>query len=283
MTREDRKKKRIRQLRIRVSFFCIVMAALIGLIYIGIKTRKEDSEKEVTKVKEEIQEEQLSEVSEEVLTAKTVALEAGAPDAIIELLDKNTETVDFVECYGELKDIPPAETVGELPEDGSLPHLLQWDKKWGYQPYGDSFIAASGCGPTCLSMVITGLTGNEKITPYVLAKYAQENGYMIDAGGTYAAFMRDSVTEWGIIATESLESESFVQEETAKGKPIACNLNPGKYFTDVGHFIVITGYEDGIITVLDPFSIKNTEQEWKYSDIKEQIAGLYSYEVVKTE
>lgn len=281
MARQDRKKKRIRQLRIRVFFFCVVLAALIGLIYIGIKARQDSKEK--PEVKKEVQEEQLSEEELYLNQVRENAIKEGVPGEVVELLDKNPETVDFVANYTKLKDTPPADSVGELPEDGTMPHLLQWDERWGYQSYGESTIASSGCGPTCLSMVITGLTGDKTITPLVLVRYAEENGYMIDGGGTYAAFMRDPVTEWGIVATESLESESFVQEETAKGNPIACNLNPGKYFTDVGHFILITGYEDGSITVLDPFSIKNTEKEWKYSDIKEQIAGLYSYEVMKEE
>lgn len=245
----------------------------------GVKNRRDN--KEQAEVKKEVLEEQLPEVSEEVLMARAVAMEADAPDAIIELLDKNTETVDFVEQYGELKDEPPADTVGELPEDGSLPHLLQWDTRWGYQPYGESFIAASGCGPTCLSMVITGLTGDTTVTPYMVAGYAEEMGYMIEEGGTYAGFMWEPVEKWGLTATESLESESFLRDEIAEGKPVVCNLEPGEYFTDVGHFIIITGYEDGVITVLDPFSIENTEKEWNYSDIKEQIAGLYSYELIK--
>lgn len=279
MRREDRKKQRICQLRRHVGIFAIVLIVLIGLLYIVINSRQESKEK--TEVKKEVQEEQISEVNEEVLTAKAVAMENDAPEEIIALLDKNPETVDFVAQYGELKDAPAAETVGELPDDGSLPHLLQWDTGWGYQAYGKSSIAASGCGPTCLSMVITGLTGDTTVTPYVLAKYAEESGYMIEGGGTYAAFMWETVGKWGLSSVESLESENFLRDEIESGKPVICNLNPGKYFTDVGHFIVITGYEDGVITVLDPFSIENTEKEWKYSDIKEQIAGLYSYELTE--
>lgn len=286
MGREDIKQKRKRQLHRRMTNSGFVTLIVIMGICVFFKSRSEEKDAEQTGAQEQQNiesdtEDLLSPVDEKVLMAREAAESVGAPEEIIELLDKNTETADFVEKYGELKDVPPADTVGELPEDGSLPHLLQWDTRWGYQLYGESYIAVSGCGPTCLSMVITGLTGDTSVTPYVLAKYAEENGYLVAEGGTYAAFMRDPVTKWGITATESLENEAFVRDETAKGNPIACNLNPGKYFTDVGHFIIITGYEDGMITVLDPFSIENTEKEWKYSDIKEQIAGLYSYTVTE--
>lgn len=74
------------------------------------------------------------------------------PEEIIQLLDKNSETAEFVENYGEKKDAPPAQTVADALEPGQIPHLLQWDERWGYQSYGTSTIAASGCGPTCMSM-----------------------------------------------------------------------------------------------------------------------------------
>lgn len=35
----------------------------------------------------------------------------------------------------------------------TVPAILQWDLRWGYQPYGDSMIYAVGCAPTCMSMV----------------------------------------------------------------------------------------------------------------------------------
>ena len=281
MTREDRKKKRIRQLRIRVCFFCVVLAALIGLIFIWTMSRQDnDKEPQIKEVHDEIQGEQADEKSE-LNEVREKAVKAGAPEEILELLDKNPETIDFVANYAELKDVPPADTIGESLEEGTVPHLLQWDSKWGYQTYGDSTIAASGCGPTCLAMVIVGLTGDTTVTPYVLSKYSEDMGYAVEGGGTYANFMCETLDEWGIEAAESLESEKFLQDEMAEGKVIVCNLNPGKYFTDVGHFIVITGYENGVITVLDPFSIENTEKEWNYSDIKEQVAGLYSYALKK--
>ena len=41
----------------------------------------------------------------------------------------------------------------------------------------------TGCGPTVLSMVVSGLTGDSSITPYVVARYAQENGYYVSGTG----------------------------------------------------------------------------------------------------
>ena len=57
-------------------------------------------------------------------------------------------------------------------KEESFPLLLQWDKRWGYAPYGGSIIGLSGCGPTCLSMVLITLTGNETQTPAQVAQFS---------------------------------------------------------------------------------------------------------------
>ena len=75
---------------------------------------------------------------------------------------------------------------GELTKkecEGKIPLLLQWDRRWGYVSYGSSDIGLSGCAPTCLSMVIVGLTGNRNATPDKIAEYAQENGYYLKGTG----------------------------------------------------------------------------------------------------
>ena len=48
-----------------------------------------------------------------------------------------------------------------------MPLLLQWDERWGYRYYGDQMMAINGCGPTCLSMVVSYLTQNGRYHPYI--------------------------------------------------------------------------------------------------------------------
>ena len=52
-------------------------------------------------------------------------------------------------------------------------------------------------------------------------------------------------------------------------------MGPGD-FTTTGHFIVLVGYENGKIKVNDPNSIKNSEKEWTYEQIKDQIRNLWA-------
>lgn len=57
--------------------------------------------------------------------------------------------------------------------------FLQWDKRWGYVPYGQSNIGISECGPACLSMVLYGLTRDKNLTPDALAGQAMNGGSIL--------------------------------------------------------------------------------------------------------
>ncbi len=236
-----------------------------------VSAQKNKKVKKEEKSPEELRAEEIAKVKEE-------AAAAGCPQSMIDLIDKNDETLDFVRDFSSKKDVPVAETIGDAPEAGVIPHLLQWDERWGYAPYGSSTIAASGCGPTCISMVIAGLTGDVTATPYKLAKFSEENGYIDEENGTYWAFLTNAASGWGISCQETMLDESMVQQELEAGHPIICNVGPGD-FTQVGHYIILTGYSDGNVTVNDPFSNRNTEKTWVYADIAGQVKGMWVYSV----
>ena len=75
------------------------------------------------------------------------------PEELVELLDKNPETKDFVLDYPLLKDSSPEIDLSEHTDTDSVPLLFQWDQRWGYNQYAGELMGLSGCGPTCLSMV----------------------------------------------------------------------------------------------------------------------------------
>ena len=94
------------------------------------------------------------------------------PREILKLASENAETLDFAADYLEKKDIPCADSVGEI-KKGTIPFLLQWDERWGYGAYGNGVIGINGCGPTCLAMVAAGLTGDDRLTPARVAAFAE--------------------------------------------------------------------------------------------------------------
>lgn len=241
-------------------------------------------EKAVQKAQEEEKEEKKQETrltpeekkQQEIEQVKQEAKQAGCPDALISLIDQNDETLEFVKDYAQKKDSPVPDTV-ELPPEGTIPHYLQWDERWGYASYGTSTIAGSGCGPTCMSMVIVGLTRDPSATPYRLARYSEENGFVDEANNTYWAFLDSAARQWGLQCREGMMDETELAAELAAGHPVICSMLPGD-FTDGGHFLVLTGDQNGQISLLDPFSRRNTEKLWNYTDIADQIREMWVFE-----
>lgn len=200
------------------------------------------------------------------------------PDELLELLAANRETVDFVLDYPQKKDTVPADTVGEVTK-GDIPLLLQWDERWGYAIYGDDMIAINGCGPTVISMVAAGLTGDSTITPYRVARFSEENGYYAGDSGTSWMLMTEGARQFGICGEELGLSESDILSALQNGQPIICSMKPGD-FTTTGHFIVLTGTEDGKIRVNDPNSRIRSKKLWDYSTLEGQINNLWAYSLL---
>lgn len=213
---------------------------------------------------------------ERIKRVREEARQSGYPEDITGLLKKNSETVNFVEHFVTNKNTPPAQVVSDDLKKGEIPQLLQWDERWGHVSYGTGFIANCGCGPTAMSMIISGLTGDASVTPVVVAKYSEENGYIDEDNNTYWELMSKGAKHWGISCAEGDLSEKFVAKELKAGHPIICSMGPGD-FTDKGHFIVLTKYKSGKVKVNDPFSQKNSDKVWKYSKIKDQIKSLWVY------
>lgn len=197
------------------------------------------------------------------------------PEELIELLENNAETADFVLGYPEKKDTAPAETIGDVTQ-GEIPLLLQWDERWGYAYYADDMIAVNGCGPTAIAMVAAGLTGDNTVTPYKVAQFSAGNGYYAGDSGTSWPLMTDGAQQFGIYGEEMGLSEDEVFSALENGHPIICSMRPGD-FTTTGHFIVLTGVEDGKIRVNDPNSRERSGKLWDYSRLEYQINNLWVY------
>lgn len=79
----------------------------------------------------------------------------------------------------------------------------------------------------------------------------------------------------GIYCQEGILNEETMALELDQKHPIVCSVLPGD-FTKTGHFIILTDYEDGKVSVLDPFSKANTRQ-WVFEDIEDQIQEMWVY------
>ena len=197
------------------------------------------------------------------------------PKQLKDLALKNEEALEFVYDY-------PAEHVKEhtidLTEEASMdsvPLFVQWDKRWGYEKYSGNFFAASGCGPTTLSMVVVYLTHNREASPIAVAKYSKEAGYSVDGSGSSWTLISEGCRHYGVKAKAVALDESRMKAELDEGHPIVVNVGPGD-FTDTGHFMVITVYDDEGFSINDPNSIEKSGKRWLFKNISSQIRAVWS-------
>ena len=197
------------------------------------------------------------------------------PKQLKDLALKNEEALEFVYDY-------PAEHVKEhtidLTEEASMdsvPLFVQWDKRWGYEKYSGNFFAASGCGPTTLSMVVVYLTHDREASPIAVAKYSKEAGYSVDGSGSSWTLISEGCRHYGVKAKTVALDESRMKAELDEGHPIVVNVGPGD-FTDTGHFMVTTGYDDEGFSINDPNSIEKSGKRWLFKNISSQIRAVWS-------
>ncbi len=197
------------------------------------------------------------------------------PAQLLEMLSRNPDALEFVLGYPDKQGQVFAETIGEV-EAGTIPLLLQYDPRWGYADYGGSPLALSGCGPTCLSMVIAGLTGDGTATPYAVARYAEAAGYYVPDTGTSWALMSEGAAHFGVLGEELPLSQPAIEAALTEGRPVICSVRPGD-FTTSGHFILLAGVEDGQFVVHDPNSAERSGQLWTYERLEPQIRNLWAF------
>ncbi|MCR5800430.1 MAG: C39 family peptidase [Lachnospiraceae bacterium] len=199
------------------------------------------------------------------------------PESLLELMEHNPETRDFVLGYFQNKDKAVEIDISGEVHKGTIPLFLQWDERWGYEKYGADFMAVTGCGPTCLSMVQCGLSGETKWNPLEVANMAQKQGFYVEGAGSSWDLMTTGAEQIGLYEHEVVYDEAHIISELESGNPIICIMGPGD-FTSSGHFIVLAGVDEyGKIIVCDPNSRINSEKHWEVGEIIGQIRNLWGY------
>lgn len=197
------------------------------------------------------------------------------PEAMLELIEKYAQTVEYVYHYPEYKDKKWEIDLSAEAAADTVPLLMQWDSRWGYAPYGSGLIGYTGCGPTSLSMAALYLLDDPKWTPLEVAKFAEENGYCSPGNGSKWTLMSEGSAALGLAARELALVERYMKDELDLGHPIIMAMGPGD-FTTGGHFIVVTGYDEESFTVNDPNSRANSEKHWTFRTLEPQIKNLWA-------
>lgn len=196
------------------------------------------------------------------------------PEALLEMLEKNEETYEFVTEYPNRADYMGKEIdIAKECQGQEVPLLMQWDLRWGYDNYGAEMIGVAGCGPTCMTMAYVHLTGDTSMNPRKMAEYAYENGFYTEAGTSWN-FFTEGAADLGLYGNEIPLGEGQMKGVLDNGGVIVCSMRPGD-FTTTGHFILIRGYDENGFYVNDPNSRKNSERQWDFETLSPQIKCLW--------
>lgn len=273
---KNRQKRKERKRRVAILMLVIVASVISLALWQNQQNKAQEAAKKVEEAKDKSKKNK-SDKKDTFDREKLAA--AGCPDTLLDLAERNPETIDFVKGYLDYDSTSVNRDISAEVQQGTIPLFLQWDKRWGYEQYGDNFMAVTGCGPTCLSMVYSGLTGKTDMNPYEVAKRADAEGYYVDGEGSLWTIMETFASELGLHSESIMLDENTIKAELAAGKPIICVVGPGE-FTDNGHFMVLTGVsQDGKILLHDPNSKANSNKEWDYAELASQIQALWAYSV----
>lgn len=141
-------------------------------------------------------------------------------------------------------------------------YFNQTDPRFAFTPYGDGdfgIVQNTGCGPTSAAMVVSTLT-KTYTDPNEIASWAMFNGYNMGNNGSSWELFPAVARKYGLDYQFSYSIEDARNCLKTGGLVILSqNSSLNNYWTDSGHFIVLTGYEDDLYTVNDPYSIYRTE------------------------
>lgn len=196
------------------------------------------------------------------------------PQSLIDLLERNPETERFVLEYPLLCGTEHRVDLSEYADSETVPLFMQWDQRWGYIEYGGDVAGVTGCGPVCLSMAAIYVTGDTRLSPDFMLRFAAENGYCVPGSGSSWTLISEGGVALGLDVTEIPLDQNRIFSNLEVDNPIICAMGPGD-FTSSGHFIVLTGLEDGLIRVNDPNSTPNSQTLWDYDEIRDQIRNLW--------
>lgn len=197
-------------------------------------------------------------------------------DDMLKALANNPEMADFVKNSLKAEEKATGAGISVLEKGQEYPLFLQWDPRWGYAEYGENNIGLSGCGPTCVSMAMYYLLGDEDLTPDKVAEYSMRNGYYVMGTGTAWALLEDMPKEYGIQVSQPSKTEQNMKRELDAGGIIICSMKAGD-FTDGGHFVVIYGYDEEGFLINDSNCVARSRQKWPYSALKKQLKNIWVY------
>ncbi|MGT2754888.1 GBS Bsp-like repeat-containing protein [Streptococcus ovis] len=137
------------------------------------------------------------------------------------------------------------------------PYYSQRDSRWGGIHFGAWSFAATGCVPTSMAMVISGIRGIT-VTPVQVGNFLHYHTleYNRNFYGTSSRGLVMAARNWGL-KTSALNSYQALETALRQDYYVTAAVGPSKYIAVGGHEIVLKGYRNGQTYVLDPYNAAN--------------------------
>ncbi|TWT14731.1 SH3 domain-containing protein [Streptococcus sp. sy010] len=137
------------------------------------------------------------------------------------------------------------------------PYYSQRDARWANKQYGLSNMDATGCVPTVLSMVFSGLTG-EDIKPTTVADYLYKETVAFNKLelGTDATGIILAAEKWNMDATP-LKTQADIEEALKEGHYVLAAVQGSPFvrvYGSLSHELLLAGYDNGKTYVRDPYT-----------------------------
>ena len=126
-------------------------------------------------------------------------------------------------------------------------------------------IGESGCGPTCMAMIIATLK-DTTVTPIDTCKWSKEHGYKAVNQGTYYSYFAPQGKAYGIDVRQlngvnlykkdneqTRKAHAHALEEVKKGNMVIACMGKGRW-TRSGHFVLWYGIKGGNVLINDPYN-----------------------------
>ena len=152
----------------------------------------------------------------------------------------------------------------------NMPQYYQSDYRWGNKRYGVGSMAQTGCVPTSLAMVFSGL--GQKVLPTAVAGtiYNNTNEMNVKALGTSGKGAVYAINAYGYNHTV-LTSKAQLISALQSGKPVFAAVGPGIFIgPNATHAIILSGYSNGKTKAMDPASSYTTGKWYDINTIWNQ-------------
>ncbi|SNU05307.1 Peptidase_C39 like family protein [Lachnospiraceae bacterium] len=160
------------------------------------------------------------------------------------------------------------------------PLFLQYDPRWAAYPYGLGTMQSSACGPTSLSMVITGLTNISNASPPMVATYSMNHGHYVPNQGTAHTLFTSGAPDFGLYCSKVSVTETDMKAHLDNGEMLILAMHYGNFtHSAAGHFIVVYGYNQNGFMVNDPGSYERSTKYWPFSVFGNEADNIYGFGV----